>query len=165
VISKFHRGVNEKPRSSRMLRSVDLQSVTDVSGQPIAPISKSRAVPENCLTAWSLKMTAIRYPATSVTNRNLRCVTFENRENFRVPVFQTRTTFCSVAHKRRTSRNPSTLYVSPRCHSKHFYGTCVHVKTVSTISCSYSCFTAFLSLFMALAQANIIMTFKSLLHE
>jgi len=36
-------------RSSEMLRSVDWQFVTDVSGQPIGPIFEGQAVPEECL--------------------------------------------------------------------------------------------------------------------
>ena len=51
-------------RSSGMLRSVDWQLVTDVSGQRICPILKGQAVQEGCLT---LEYGPVCCPETSVT--------------------------------------------------------------------------------------------------
>ena len=53
--------------SSGMLRSVDWQLVTDVSGQRIGPILKGQAVQEGCLT---LEYGPVCCPETSVTKYN-----------------------------------------------------------------------------------------------
>jgi len=79
-------------RSSDMLHSIYWQFVTDVSWQPIGPISNSQAAQEDCLTvgdgidrlarnvgyrsanlwpAWSLKMGPISCSEMSITNK--RC--------------------------------------------------------------------------------------------
>jgi len=59
-----------------MLRSLDFQLFTDVSGRPFGIIFKGQAVPEEPLKMWS-----IRYPETSVTT-NLRRVTPQKSEDF-----------------------------------------------------------------------------------
>jgi hypothetical protein len=51
---------------------------TDVSGKPIGPIFKGKAVQED----WPLKMGTIGYPETSVTT-NLGCVTSQESEDLR----------------------------------------------------------------------------------
>ena len=69
-------------RSSEMLCIVDLQLVTDVSGQPIGPIFKGQ-------TASHLKMVPTGCPETSVTNCKVTLCNIPEERRFHLLTFVT----------------------------------------------------------------------------